>query len=676
MVRFTATEGDPPPSATVTVRLEYQGDSVQFGYAPEVSQPTWLSVVRESSTTTSVSFKLQVTDTLTIGEQSTTVRFVLSHESTTGLKSFDLQVLYSVEPSDLAVQAAPAALTFAAPAGGPAPQSQVVNVTFNGVSTSVVAVPSWATVSSSSEPSMSPSSFVVSVTNTSFTPGTVLSGDIVFETRRQGLQRTSPVHVTLNVTAFPPEVRFVAPYIGVAGRAGTLRLRGRGFQTGGPITVSVGTLEVGPLIPDSDTQITLSYPSLPEGRYRVTVSNPIGTAPLQPELVIVTPPPPAYQAIAVTGTRTRLIHDVERQALYGMNRQDEQIDHFVYAGGSWSRIPSHVFPDLTDIAMTPNGRLLIALDRDAISEISLSNGLFTRVKRADNPAPLCGGFFDQATPTNDGKIFVVFNLTECFSDTPAYLYDTLSFSLSSVGSLVNGLAGGSADGTRIYAGSSGTRAPPFVDIFDSLSSQMSSSNVDFHLTAVSVSADASRVILQNTHVYDRSLALTGKVPPHGVTLASRDSSRAFVYVDDGVTPRIEVYDLNGPLQAGAFYPLLRTVMLPDSANSDGPFHLPVVMTSSPDDAIVFISGDSKLLVVPVGEPNLALTGSARDEPVPPSRQRSRASRGRHGGDLEGCPRETTTRPIGSTESRRSGAVIPASPRRQGAKRQRPHLCPT
>lgn len=41
------------------------------------------------------------------------------------------------------------------------------------------------------------------------------------------------------------------------------------------------------------------------------------------------------------------------------------------------------------------------------------------------------------------------------------------------------------------------------------------------------------------------------------------------------------------------------VVLPDSANGASGFHLPVTMTSSLDDAVVFVSGDSKLLVVPV-----------------------------------------------------------------------------
>lgn len=128
---------------------------------------------------------------------------------------------------------------------------------------------------------------------------------------------------------------------------------------------------------------------------------------------------------------------------------------------------------------------------------------------------------------------------------------------------------------------------------------MSSSTADFNLNAVSVSGDASRVILQDRYVYSRSLTLTGNLPNHGVALASRDSSRAFVYVEDTAGARLEVYNLTGPLQSGARYPLLRTVMLPDPANGAGSFHRPVAMTSSLDDAVVFISGDSKLLVVPV-----------------------------------------------------------------------------
>ena len=601
LVKFMATEGDAlPESATVTVHLEYRGDAVLAGYAPGVPQPTWLSFATAPSTANTVDYNLQVTDTSTVGERSTSVRFVISHLNSTGLDTFDLPVAYSVAPSDLAVEATPATLAFTAPAGGVAPPSQAVSVAFNGTSITVTSAPPWVSVSAPPATAKSPVSLAVSVNNTAFPAGTTLSGDITLGTTRGTFQRTTTLHVDYKLLAFVPEVRFVAPYLGIAGRGGTVHVRGRGFQASGlPVSVGIGDRVIGPMLPDSDTQITLSYPPLPEGRYPVTLSNPPGIAPTAPELVIVTPLPITYQAIDAPSPRTRIVYDAERQAIYGVNRLDQQIEHFVYVSSTWSKLSPHVIPQLTDIAMVPNGRSLIVLDRDAINEISLTDGLFAPVKRAGNPDPFCGGFFHQAAAADNGKIYVVFDLSECSGFTSSYLYDVLDRSLSTHSLLYNGLIGASGDGSRIYAGSNGVSPAQTVEIFVSLSNTTVSSTTDFNLTAVSASGDASRVILENRYVYSRSLTLIGNVPLHGVALTSRDSSRAFVYVVDAMGARLEVYDLNGPLQSGALYPLLKTVMLPDSANSPSGFHAPVTMTSSLDDGVVFVSGDSKLLVVPV-----------------------------------------------------------------------------
>jgi hypothetical protein len=267
--------------------------------------------------------------------------------------------------------------------------------------------------------------------------------------------------------------------------------------------------------------------------------------------------------------------------------------------GTWSPHSPHVIPDVTDIAMEPNGRSLIALRRDSINEISLLDGRFTPVQHAGNPDPFCGGFFDRLAAADNGKFFVVFDLTGCSGFTPSYLYDMLSFSLQEVGMRYNATVGASGDGSRIYACSNGVFPPETVEIFDFLSDTVLPTTADFNLSALSVSGDASRVILEDTLVYDRSVMLTGNLPPNGATLASRDGSRAFMYVEDAAGARLEVYDLDGPLEPGALYPLLTTVMLADSANGSGAGHPPVAMTSSPDDAVVFISGDAKLLVVPV-----------------------------------------------------------------------------
>ena len=72
-----------------------------------------------------------------------------------------------------------------------------------------------------------------------------------------------------------------------------------------------------------------------------------------------------------------------------------------------------------------------------------------------------------------------------------------------------------------------------------------------------------------------------------------------VFGVDFAGARLEVYDLNAPLDPSMLYPLLETVMLPDSPNGPGPSHPRITMASSLDDRAVFISGDSKLLIVPV-----------------------------------------------------------------------------
>lgn len=601
-VAFAATEGDPlPDAALVDVHLQFRGDSVLVGYPPGVPQPTWLSFTAGASTPSTAEFRLQITDTTIVGARSTRMRFLLSHQSSTGAETFDLPVTYDVQPSDLALQATPTALVFAAITGDATPTSQTVSVTFNGAGASVVSAPPWLTVTSPN-PTVSPASFTVTPNSTSFAPGTMLSGDIVFGTPRAGLLRKTPVHVGYSLVASAPSVQFVAPYLGIAGRGGTIRVRGHGFLgTQGPVSVGIGAVTVGPVTPDSDTQITVSYPALPEGRYPVTFDPPM-LATSSAELVIVTPPAFGYQAIDAPGPRTRLLYDAERQAIYGVNRHDQQVDHFVYGGGTWSMLSPHVIPRLTDAAPAPDGRALVVLDTDAINEVALPDDGFTLVRRVTNPDPFCGGHFDQAVPANNGQFFIVFALSGCSGFTPTYLYSIISHSLDGgTGTnrdLYDGLAGASGDGSRIYAGSANISPDDTVEIFDALSSTISSSIVDINLTAVSVNNDASRVILDDAYVYNRTLIFTGNLPPFGAALASRDGSRAFVYFEDGTGGRLEVYDLNGPLQSGAVYPRIKTVMLPDAANGTG-YPYGVVMTSSLDDSAVFVSGISKLLVVPV-----------------------------------------------------------------------------
>jgi hypothetical protein len=116
--------------------------------------------------------------------------------------------------------------------------------------------------------------------------------------------------------------------------------------------------------------------------------------------------------------------------------------------------------------------------------------------------------------------------------------------------------------------------------------------------SISVSDDASRVILENRDVRDRELLLTGFLPAGGVALASHDSSRAFVYREDG-GPRIVVYDLTGALESGAIYPELASIELPAAPTGDVGRLAAVTLAATPDDRVLVVSGDSSLVVLPL-----------------------------------------------------------------------------
>jgi len=310
-------------------------------------------------------------------------------------------------------------------------------------------------------------------------------------------------------------------------------------------------------------------------------------------------PGDGYQAIDAPSRRDRLVFDAARQAIYAVNTLDQELERFTFANGRWSAADPVVIPSLTDIALTPNGETLLVLDDAHVSDIALASGSFTPTLRATITDTFCGKFFDKLAAGDNNKAFIVTSFHQCSGFTSSVIYDTASHGLTNTTSLFQGTAAASADGSRIYAGSNGISPPSPVVIYTPQSNTFATSSVSVGLSAVSVSGDASRVILQNSTVYSRSLTLLGNLAPGGVAQVSRDASRAYVYLDDAPGPRLAVYDLNGALQAGAMFPLLRTIRLPHSANvTNGGFNA-VTTATSLDDSQVFISGDRRLLVVPV-----------------------------------------------------------------------------
>jgi hypothetical protein len=305
-----------------------------------------------------------------------------------------------------------------------------------------------------------------------------------------------------------------------------------------------------------------------------------------------------YQAIANAGRRGRLVYDAERIRLYAANRTTQLIERYAFSSGTWSALTSVSAVAAQDVDLAPGGKSLVVATSGILGDLDLDAATPSVVQRATNPDPFCGGYFAQVAAANSGKVLVVFKLAQCSGFHSSYLYDLQDHSLKTSTMLYEGLAGVGADGSRIFTGSNGVSPAQPVYVYDALAASSTSSSALYNLTDVSVSGDASRVVLQRTDVYTRALVLTGHLPANGGALAARDATKAFVYRDDGTAgARLEVYDLTATPGTGALYPLLTTVSLADLPNTST--GLTVQLVGTPDDGAVFVSGNKNLLVVPV-----------------------------------------------------------------------------
>jgi hypothetical protein len=596
---FSALGGSlqpPDPAAGYVVNI--RGDRARW----RAIAPPWISLSRTAGSGPGTLTVIGVADGLTAGAHPGTIDIV--DDASARQQSFNVAitvraprpVVAAVAPFAVDVGSSPGALirqiTISDEIGGTSPAWAVI-WTLQSVSVD------WLQLSAPSGTSSASAAVTLSVDPAKLAAmdNAVHQATIVLSwsnAELTGQILTIPVSLDLCL----PRADRVTSYVATANQVGHVYVRGSGFAcTLAAPTLRLGAAKLAKTI-DTDTQIQANVPALPAGRYPVRFDNQLGIELGVAELVVLSPPALAYQAIPAPSTRGRLVYDAERATVYAVNTIDQSIERYALSASTWSALSPIVVPDVRDVDLAPDGRSLLVAAKNSLGDIDLGAATPSVVQRAANPDPFCGGFFAQLAVANSGTVFVVFKLGACSGFSDSYLYDLRTQALTRSTFLYNGIAAASADGSRVYMGSNGLSPEPEVFIFNALNDTAVTGTPRANLFAVSVSGDASRVILQGADVYSRSLSLTGHVAFGGGALASRDATRAFVYRDDGSAgPRLEVYDLNGALQAGALYPVAKTVALPDSPNVAA--GQSVQLASTPDDAAVFVSGNARLLVVPV-----------------------------------------------------------------------------
>lgn len=607
-VSFAVAEGDPPPALEVSLRLELRNDDVLVGYAPGVPQPTWLAISDLVVSPTTATFRLRVTDTSIVGDHSTSVRLTISHENSSGLQTFDLPVSYHVAASELAVTAAPDALTFNTVVGTTAFPSQPLTVTFNGDRVALVTKPSWLTVTSPPDLATSPAAFTAAV-NTSFAAGTSLSEDLVFVATRGSAQRMLQVPVRYNVLELP-EITSIDRLALVPGRPGSVMVYGTGFlgiphpstdlRVAGATPTAVTVL--------GDRALRVELPALPAGEYPVSLRNDVGVESRQLPLSVLAPIDRVHEEIPTEGTKFSLVWDAISQSAYVVNVSLELVMRFdlshTPATVTAKRIGSVVSLGLPLdrsvilAGVTDGAGTLHDLDPGDLSTIR-TRATGGRFAISDSPMPISGGNLAWIQ-SFEGRAY---NLARSAPATAA----------EQNGAVACYFCASSPDGRRMIFNQDPTSfpGPPLAwwDAAEGATHFYTTSSVGVFYAAPSDHAGTRWILDFRVFDFDFSVLGVLDVPDPWTALRyalSRSGRRAYVYADNGGDlPKVFVYDTTGPLITTTSYPLLGSIdvaALASCPDTDGPggcsrYRLGFRITD--DERTLLAIGDRRLLVIPI-----------------------------------------------------------------------------
>ncbi len=428
----------------------------------------------------------------------------------------------------------------------------------------------------------------------------------------------------------PPIVRFVAPYVATANTAGTVNIRGQGFQkfsvTGVTFSATAAAFTV-----VSDTEIQASYPAtLAAGSYPVQIQAPSspGTIISQANLVVVSAP--VYGATTISYPSgspqvSEFLYDAERKALLVADTAGGKILRYSFSGSTWSSTP--IITGLSDIALSTDGQHLLALSQTNLYQLTpaLASDITT-------PAPTfatAGTYFKDLAMGNDGNAVVTTGYAGSTS-TALYVYAacnainiidttcTPAFSQpATTPALDNSTAVGSSDGSliSIMQGDSTLTSPPAFYQYVAASDTFSAIGIGLNQNSIApalgvytppsttssttATLSTTRIVLSGkdasnnavTNVYDASYNLLGTLPSTSTTLAvvvKPDASRAYMF--DSTASQVLSFDLTASPAGGAF-PQVGSVALGNPGTG-------VKMTISPDGGTLFLAGSTQIVTQP------------------------------------------------------------------------------
>src|SRR6266571_4776053 len=531
----------------------------------------------------------------------------------TAKQTISIDVTYSVATSSLTFSPASPGFTLDTTSLASA-LTQNVSVGSTGVTLNWAAVSSqpWVTVSPTSGSSGSAVTLNLDPGQLdTLDPGT-RSATITFTyTPPKQASTSAPLSVSLNLQL--PKVTSVNPYVAASGTSLEVILRGSGFNNTAGAAVNFGNTPGVSSTPVSDTELRVTHPSLAAGSYRVSFANQLGNPSIvrsTADLVVVDAPAYATSTIAyplaapnvTLRVPLNINYDAERKALLvGVTYNgtaplpSPEIFRYTFSGSAWSTVPASVqVTALRDLTLTLDGKKLLATSGRAITpfdSVTLAAGTAT------SAPPFISDFLSQLALANDRNAVVTTGLSNTTGFTETFKYSLLDgvFTqyLYPFALLSNGMAGGSADGSRAVLAQGGSSSGNFLYSYNASTGTLSQGpDMGFGSPRPVLDRKATRILLGGFRILDSNCQVLGSIPPAAslpATFAaalSPNGSRA--YSSSGTV--LHTYDLTAAPNAGLFPEITPAVTL-----LSDPGFIPVMAVSA-DGGTLFIAGSNAIVV--------------------------------------------------------------------------------
>ncbi|WP_218042853.1 IPT/TIG domain-containing protein [Steroidobacter gossypii] len=479
---------------------------------------------------------------------------------------------------------------------------------------------SWLTLSRASGSTADPTPVDVLIDDS----GGLLKNGLYHPTLRL-VGATQTKYIAVNVNIDRTQVHTVAPYLGVLFEEREVIVRGANFNAADITGVQFGGVDATSFNIVSTTEIRATTPgSLGTGSHAITLTGNAASALSDANFKVVAPAPyasthlPLPSDAATNAQPIAIAYDAVGQRIFVAVDQPEGTPDFVarytyqpIGAGSWARANGYTsFNELKAMTFALDGESLLLSEAGVTwsgtagtnSGMALSNLKLAGGRYATLHSGWTDNFINSIATANDGRAVLV-SAAISGGRRPVYRYSSLSPitdaaghwnspSLEQVvlgtgsedGWFDNGVAGAAGDGSRVLIASSAAAAEMYE--YDSATSTMRRIDRVMRAAAIQLDRTGSRILLNNTHVYDRDFQLLGQLPANTIAAVFSPS-----------LPRIYAYDTTGQLSS---YDLTGTSVTPIRAwsplASAGDPSRRVVMTITAEGWTLLIAGTNGVLV--------------------------------------------------------------------------------